>query len=405
MIRLIVFLIILIASVWLGIEIMRHPGFLLLVYQPWMIQMPIWFALLATLIIFITFYLVINSFDQLQFTWFRMKNWLRHRREHQLLSKTQQGFSALIESRYKQAEQLLVGSVDQTLEPLINYLSAAKAAHAQAAFERRDQYIQKAYEMAPSETFAIGLTQAELEFSQNQSEHALATLTHLRQKNARHPGVLKLLKKIYVHLGDWQHLLLILPDLRKAKLLTDEETQLFEKNIYCEMLNAAQFTDANAAKLMWDTVPKHLRKNPAVITSYLQQLVRFPEAHQQVEDLIRKVLKTHYQSELVLLYGDLNFTQLNRELITLGHWSKQYGMRPEILLTLGKLCVKLKLWGKARDYFEKCLSLGPNPAASLAYGELMEALNDREQALQIYRTSLENLLQPAIVVKSTVQII
>ena len=41
---LIIFLVLLVASVWLGMEVGRHPGYLLVVYQPWMVQMPIWFA-------------------------------------------------------------------------------------------------------------------------------------------------------------------------------------------------------------------------------------------------------------------------------------------------------------------------------------------------------------------------
>ena len=105
---------------------------------------------------------MIDSFDRMGFLWFRLKNWLHIRREHQSYSKTQQGLALLIEGRYKKAEKYLIAGVNQSIDPLINYLSAARAAQAQAAFDRRDHYIQKAYEVAPKARLAIGITQAEL---------------------------------------------------------------------------------------------------------------------------------------------------------------------------------------------------------------------------------------------------
>ena len=77
--RLIIFLLLLIASVWLGLEIIWHPGYLLVVYQPWMVQMPLWFALLSVIIFLVLFYLLIDSIDRLQFLWYRLKNWLHSR--------------------------------------------------------------------------------------------------------------------------------------------------------------------------------------------------------------------------------------------------------------------------------------------------------------------------------------
>ena len=95
-----------------------------------------------------------------------MKNWFRFRREHQLYSKTQLGLAALIEGRWKKAERLLLAGANKTIEPLINYLAAAKAAQEQGAHDRRDLYIHKAYQLVPHAELAIGLMQAELEFKQ-----------------------------------------------------------------------------------------------------------------------------------------------------------------------------------------------------------------------------------------------
>ena len=147
--RLILFLLFLIVSVLFGLEVIRHPGYLLLVYQPWMVQMPLWFALLSALVILGLFYILITSVDRVQFVWFRLKNWLRFRREHKAYSKTQHGLALLVEGRWKKAERFLLAGVNESIDTLINYLGAAQAAQEQGALDRRDHYIQKAHSVAP----------------------------------------------------------------------------------------------------------------------------------------------------------------------------------------------------------------------------------------------------------------
>lgn len=393
--RLIVILLFLVLSVWLGVEVVRHPGYLLMVYHPWMVQMPLWFAALCFLILFGLFYILIDSMDRLAFIWFRLKNWLHIRREHKSYSKTQQGLAALIEGRWKKSEKLLIAGVNQSFEPLINYLAAARAAHEQSAFDRRDHYIKKAYDAAPNAKLAIGITQAELEMKQDKFEQATATLNHLRLSSPRHPRVLKLLEKIYVRLADWDHLKSLLPSMRKAKMLNAKELELFEKNIYCEILRNASSQRLSDVRAIWSQMPRYLHSNPEVVCEYVKQLLKHApvtgtETTKEIEELIRKVLKRDWHPELVQIYGSLPFQQanLNRQLVIMGAWLKMYGQHPELLLALGKLCVRVQLWGKAKDYFEKCLAAGPNPEASFAYGKLLEDLDEPEEAMEKYKAGL-----------------
>ncbi len=391
MLRLIIFLIFLVVSVWAGIFFINHPGFVFLVFQPWMVQMPVWFAAISLVIVFFLFYVLISSVDRVQFWWYRIKNWLRFRREHRSYSKTQHGLALLIEGRFKKAERLLISGSNQSVEPLMNYLGAARAAQEQGAFERRDQYIKAAYQIAPTAEFAIGITQAELEMEQQHYEQAAATLSRLREVSPRHPRVLRLLEKVYVHLGDWQHLQTILPSLRKAKVLNAQQADLFEKNLYCELLRVAGNKSLDAVRQVWNDMPRSARKNPDVILAYVTQLQRFKtifNLDKEIEELIRQALKHTWQPQLAVIYGLLAYPNVNRQLVVAGAWLKAYGQQSELLLTLGRLCVRAQLWGKAKDYFERCLARGPNPAAYLEYGKLLEHLGENEEAQQKYKDGL-----------------
>lgn len=386
--RLIIYLIILVASVWVGLALVKHPGYLLIMYKPWLVQMPLWLAILATVIVFLLFYFLISSFDQLKFLWYQFKNWLRFRREHVSYTKTQQGLAALIEGNWPYAERLFVAGSVQAVEPLVNYLGAAKAAHELKDYEGRDQYIQKAYKIAPHAHVAIGLVQAEFALDDNKLEEAQATLNHLRQSQPKHPRILQLLEKTYVRLSDWKNLLTLLPALQKAKVINKEQYEQFEKNIYCELLKDENIKDRYTLDNIWQEVPKSAKRQSTVVCAYVKQLLRFPNTTETAQELIRKVLKTNYNPELVKIYGKLPFDNLNRQLGIVGGWLKTYGERPEILLLLGKLCMRVQLWGKAKDYFERVLNLGPNPEAYLEYGKLLEQLGENEEAVMRYRESL-----------------
>jgi HemY protein len=402
--RLILILIFLLLSVWFGLTVLRHPGFVFLVYQPWMVQMPLWFAVISLFVIFVLFYFVVTGIDHLQFAWFRLKNWWRFRSEHRSYSKTQHGLTMLIEGRWKKAERLLLGGIHQSIEPLMNYLGAARAAHELKAYVRRDDYIQKAYQMVPDAEMAIGMTQAELEMMQEHYERAVAILNQLRKKSPRNPGVLKLLEKVYVRSADWRNLLTLLPSLRKTKLLTAEQYQQFEKNVYCEILRTEGNT-LEAIDAIWRNMPRSARKNADVACAYVKQLLALhlpnnQSVNKEIEETIRKTLKAHWQPELAEIYGTLPFTNLNRQLVIVGAWLKLYGEQAAILLTLGRLCVKVQLWGKAKDYFERCLALGPSPAASLEYGKLMEQLGDADEAIKKYREGLQPGLGSSLTFKT-----
>lgn len=388
--RLIVLLIFLTASVWLGLTIVNHPGYLFIVTQPWMVQMPLWFALLTLFIVFGLFYILIDCIDRLQFWWFRVKNWFKLRREQKSYSKTQHGLSLLIEGQWNKAEKLLIQGAEKAADPLINFLGAARAAHELKAYDRRDKYIQRAYMLAPDAELAIGLTQAELEVEQDQLESAIGTLNRLRQLSPRHPRVLQLLEKVYVRLGDWQHLRQILPEMRKAKILTPEQAALFEKNIYCEILQKAGGKSRDELNKAWNDMPRATRQNPEVITAYIKQLLSFGN-ESDAEELICKTLKYQWVPELVKIYSTFSFDNLNRQLVVGGAWLKAYGDKPETLLFLGKICAQVQLWGKAKDYFRRCLELGPNPEAVLAYGKLLTQLGENEQAMREYQEVLDEM--------------
>ncbi|TAM23620.1 MAG: tetratricopeptide repeat protein, partial [Rhodanobacter sp.] len=59
-----------------------------------------------------------------------------------------------------------------------------------------------------------------------------------------------------------------------------------------------------------------------------------------------------------------------------------------LLLALGRMCVRLKLWGKARQYLERSIALAPSAGAWEALGDACADQGDATQAQRCYRNAL-----------------
>lgn len=388
--RFILLLVILIFSVWLGLTIAKDPGLALFTFNNWSVEMPLWFAALSLIAMMVVLYFIVRFFDGIDNSFYRWKNWLRWRRKNKAYSKTNRGLLELIEGHWRKAEDYLLDGIDQSDAPLINYLAAAKAAHERGAFDKRDMYLQKAHDLAPQAEIAIGLTQAQLQFDQGQLEQTLATLNHLRTLTPLHPVVLKLLEKVYVRLADWKNLLKLIPSLRKAKIFTVEQMDHLEQNVYHELLNAAAHRPEGLKNLQefWATVPRRLEKNPRIVYYYTLYLLRYPEASGEAEELINKTLKKTWDTDLVKLYGQLLTQDPKKQLAHAEKWLKLYPHQAVLFLTLGRLCLRCQLWGKARSYLDDSLKLAAIPETYVEYGKLFEQLGDMSSAADNYREGL-----------------
>jgi HemY protein len=386
--RFIVFLIIFVASILLGWKIAEDPGFAFFSYKQWSAQMPLWFAGLSLIIIFYLGYLILRLLDGVDFSLYRWRNWRKWRRKYQSYSKTNRGLVELIEGNWANAEYYLLAGIAQSDAPLLNYLGAAKAANERHEFEKRDAYLRKAHDIAPHSEVAIGLTQAQLQLSHGEIEHAHATLTRLRTIAPKQKAVLKLLERVYVHLADWPELLNLLPTLRKQKMISADEMQIFERKVYLEMLNTPDTKIATDIERIWESIPKKIRLETSVLSGYVKQMLPYPEKADQLDALINAALKKNWDSELVRLYGLLKMSDPVKQLAKAEKWLKEYPDQSVLYLTLGRLSIRCQLWGKARSYLENSLKMSPLPETYAEYARLLDQLGDQKAAMQSYRDGL-----------------
>lgn len=228
-------LLVLIASIFIGLQIAADPGVVVLSWRNWSIETPLWFAILCFIAFFALMHYLSRFFSGIGASWHAFGSWLRLRRKKKACGETYHGLTDLIKGEWKKAEDRLLKSAAESDAPFINYLGAAKAAHERKTYDLRNAYIEKAYTAAPSEHIAIGLVHAEFQIDQGQVEQALATLNELHHAAPKQRRVLELLERLYIHLGDWNSLLKLLPALRKAKFADRKYLKNLEKTVHDEL--------------------------------------------------------------------------------------------------------------------------------------------------------------------------
>ena len=69
-------------------------------------------------------------------------------------------------------------------------------------------------------------------------------------------------------------------------------------------------------------------------------------------------------------------------------WLRAQPKNPKLLLALGRLCKRNKLWGKGRDYLEASLNIENNPQTCAELAEVMEQLGEKDKSTQLFQRGL-----------------
>lgn len=325
----------------------------------------------------------------------QIKSWRVSQLAKQARKSSLKGLINLSQGKWKKAERQLTKSIKNSDMPLLNYLSAAKAAQKQNAPERRDHYLALAHKSMPDADFSVKLTQAELQFAHGQNEQALATLVHLHRISPKHPHIMVLLSRLYKQLKSWDDLLKLLPQLHKHKVFPEKELLGLEKETYIaliQLLDKPQYIKNNeneCAQLqqLWQKISKELKKDPDLIEIYCNKLIQC-NANDEAELILRNTLKKDWHPTLIKQYGLVKSSHLEKQLTFAESLSKDHDNHPMLLLTLGRLCMYNDLWGKARAYLEASIGNKELPETYKELGLLMEYLNEPQLAAEYFKKGL-----------------
>lgn len=397
--KLLLLLILLALGGFIGHQMLQGQGYVLISFRDYVIETSFWVAAALFVLGSVALFLCLQLLLALLNINSRFRVWRSARSERKAMDTTVAGLLALAEGDWKKAQKLLVSGAVGKLG-LINYLTAARAAHQAGDHERADELLGMALKSTEGAELAVGLQQAQLQLDRQQYEQCLATCLRMKKTHPKHPFVNKMLVKAYSALEDWQALLALIPQLQKGGILLKLALPQLEISAYSALLNKAmkgktsQSRDVDALLAIWQQIPaKAFREAEFIplVDNLVSRLVEL-NAEDKAEEVLRRVLSAQWPPSWVRAYGRVKGSDVHKQLIFMESQLRERPNDADLLLTLGRLCLRNQLWGKAHEYLLASHKLNAQAETRAELARLYLARGEHDKALTLLNQRLGEIL-------------
>ncbi|MBD3755088.1 MAG: heme biosynthesis protein HemY [Gammaproteobacteria bacterium] len=369
-------------------SVMLHDnGHVSMVWGEWMLETSLSFVLASAVVLFILGYVLVR----LVLTLWRLPHTWRHRRRLRRYSKAEnamaRGMIALEYGDWQRAERQLIRSAKHSEAGLVHYLSAAKMADNQKAYERRDQYLVQARAEYPQEYVTIGLVEARLLMEQ-QPDVALTILQTLYEQHPKQTTVLMEYARLLRKLAHWEALEALMPALKSRRGMERDEYAEFEIALWAGKLASA--LNEESLDVLWQQLDARQKLVPEILAEYVEQRLGWQQ-EVGLEQWIEKSLKKQWNDRLVYQYGRLTLGPAFERLKRAEPWLKVQAENPVLLLTLGRLACRSQLWARGQNYLKQSLALRPEIETFHALAQCYEAEGEERQAALTYKQAIMQL--------------
>ncbi|MEC5218367.1 HemY protein [Actimicrobium sp. GrIS 1.19] len=377
-------------AVGLAVASRFNPGNVVFFYPPYRIDLSLNFFLLLLAVLFWLCFLLLNTLAITQQMPARVAAYRRDKREREGNKALRESLKAFFEGRFGHAEKAAARAVDSPDNAGLAALIGARAAHRMQQAARREDWLNRTVDDPALRTARL-MTSLELLVNDHQSEGALAAVAELNASGTRHIHVLRLALKANQQARNWPEVLRLVRSLDKNNALHPVASRRLRELAY-EHLLSDSLHDAESVRRIWLDIPTADRTTPFVAERAARAFAE-RGLSDEARTIVERALAVEWSDRLVRAYRDSAAAEgspaLLQQIEHCESWATQRPTDPELALTLGTLCLKQKLWGKAQRHLEQALSDAVEAdtvrTAHLKLAQLHEALGQTEQANNHYR--------------------
>ncbi|MGR5550491.1 heme biosynthesis HemY N-terminal domain-containing protein [Vibrio sp. DNB22_12_1] len=387
MVRLIFLFVILGVGLFVGTQFSGQQGYVLISIANKTIEMSVTtlviFVIATLAALFFLEYLVKKLVYASSNTW----NYFSVRKMRRSRRYTNEGIIKLLEGDWKGAEKKVTRWANHHDMPLLCYLVASEAAQGQGDKVKRDQYLALASQQENAH-LAVELTRAKQFIRDNEFESAFDTLQALKDQYANNFIVLNLLKSTYIQLKLWQPLIDLMPQLTKAKLVTEEEQAELIQKAQCGLLHeVAQQQGSEGLISHWNGLARKVKQDVHLIACFTRELIS-RKADTEAFTVIKEALKKHPTPELYQLLPALNLPDTHPVMVFLEGVLKKESDNAAAHSALAHLFFRQEKWPEAQQHFEVALKLRSNVSDYAFLADTLEKQNLTKAAHEVSRKAL-----------------
>jgi HemY protein len=377
-------------AIGLAVTARFNPGNVVFFYPPYRIDLSLNLFLLIAFLSFLLLYALLNTIRRAQEMPAKVAVYRKEKRERESNRALRDALRALFEGRFGHAEKSARKASETPENAGLAALIGARAAHLMRQTERRDAWLATIKHDSSFRSARL-MTAIELLVKDHNTEQALEAVNELNATGTRHIHALRLTLKAHQRANNWPEVLRLVRMLDKYDALHPALSRRLRELAYEDLL-CDRTHDAESIRRVWSAMPTADRIQPFIA-------VRAAEAfnarglHDEAGAVVEKALAVEWDERLVRAYRDSAAAEGSAALLAqIEHceqWAAKRPTDPELALTLGTLCLKQKLWGKAQRHLEQALSDATEAAmvreAHLKLAQLHEALGNEKEATMHFR--------------------
>lgn len=380
-------LLVFVGAVALALLLREHGGNVLIIAQPWRIELSITLAVLLILATFVILYVVLRVLAWLGGSPDRFRSWRSRRSQRREQDLLESGWINVLEGRYADAEKdlsKLLGRSKSGSRKVLAGLAAARAAHHLGEFGRRDQALRLAQEGAgdnPRLREATATVAAEMYLDQNRPQDALVLLQPLQDASSRYLQATRLLLRAHRQLRNYDRVY--------------ELTRLLSRRGVIEKTEAMQLIETSAAarlhaggiegyKAIWADLKADERTLPDVAlaaASIQQEQGNIDEASK----ILEAAINVRLEPRLLSAYSQCPPEHVARRLSKAEEWLKANPEDSALLAALGNLCLTGELWGQGEFYLLRSMKIRSDMRIHALLGNLYDRLGRKGDAMKHWR--------------------
>jgi len=381
---LISFLIVAVLAVALAMAGRYDPGYVVLVYPPWRMEISfISFVLIAIGLVVGGIVLL-----RLALLTLNLPRIVREQREQRAAKKRDENFvgglRAYTEYRYQDAELSLGQWQGDDARRGLARVLAARAAQEMRATPQRERHLQEASEYGAE--LAAQLFEAEACLDAKDAAAALVAINRAKEIAPQHTALLRLELKARQLTGQWDEVDRLLDALMRSNAMEPGVATQNRRMAYAENLRRRAEDDRGLLEY-WKKIPADFKADAWVARAAARAFMQ-RSGHDTALDVLEAALNRDWHEELVALYGEVRGSSPTRQIEQAEKWLHARPRDAQLLLTLAQLCSVQALWGKAQSYLEASLAIAASAEGHVRMAELKTQSGQPGEACQHYQKAL-----------------
>ena len=306
--------------------------------------------------------------------------WGRYRRK-QARARLTEGLEALHGGYWQRAEKLLQLAAEDDEVGTIARTAAIRAADA-----RGDEPAVQAHLSALAQRNAAthALASADRALAQQRPADALAALDTPTAQPLPPRGISQRAEALAAtrRAGEAYGLL---GALKQQQALSPAAYSTLESRLAAQAMREAD--DANVLAERWETLPKPLRADAAIVAAYAERAaaLRWDDAAARS---LEQAIDARWDESLVALYGRLPIGKLDSRRASAQRWLQAHPASPALPVTMAQLARLQGQWPQAQEFLYRALAQGASAEAWEELGHGFTAAGDEVLARRSYANAL-----------------